>query len=107
MGKQLDLKNEFRNYLYELENYCYRVERFYDDLEHNRTHERMTQWLEAAFICGARAVANDTVETLLDYGTAVAGVDGDKKVYNRTEAFDAAANNLVAYYSDIFDEVDK
>ena len=111
MSERIDLNQAFFNYFNELEAFGLRYERFYDDLTSiimnptlTSTHrnEMMTRWLEAAFIQGARTMAQDTLDTLGDYATVVAGID--EKVYNRSEAFDAAKDNLMVYFTQILQD---
>jgi hypothetical protein len=106
----MNLEKEFDKFFHEIENYCLRSERFYDDVMVIRNSKReplthyneiMEAWLQAAFNAGAKAMAEDTLGTLRDFGNAVAGID---KTRNLTEGFDAAADNLVIYYNSIFKE---
>jgi hypothetical protein len=104
----IDLKKEFEEYFHELEGFTLRSERFYNSFSAipNKTAlaTSMKLWLEAAFIQGARSMAQDTVDTLRDYGTAVAGVNG---VYvTQSKAFDIAADNLMTYYTQILSDVE-
>jgi len=104
MGQVIVLAQKFEEYFNELEGFGLRAERFYDDVEH-ASPEQMKKWLYAAFIQGARTMAQDTVDTLRDYGTAVAGVEHIK--YNATESFDNSADNLMVYYTKILDDAEK
>ena len=87
----IDLKKEFRKYFNELEGFGIRSERFYDERE-------------AAYIAGARAMAQDTLDTLSDYACAVAGLEPElikpETVYDRAEA------NLMVYYTKILDNAE-
>jgi len=56
----IDLKKEFRKYFNELEGFGIRSEKFYDERE-------------AAYIAGARKMAEATLDPLNDYGCAVSG----------------------------------
>jgi hypothetical protein len=82
-------------------------ERLWFDLEHllqldpQKRFEIMRQWLLAAYTQGADDMAQDTLATLGDYATVFAGID--ERCWNRTEGFDAAAENLREYYQDVFD----
>ena len=101
----IDLKKEFEEYFHELEGFGLRSERFYADIEsqrHKEDYEVMTEWLEAAFIQGARSMAQDTVDTLRDYGTAVAGVND--VCVTQSKAFDISADNLMTYYTQILSD---
>lgn len=100
MKPQYVLKDEFKSYLYEIENYGTREERLYDEFQSGMSYDRLLQWLEAAYKCGAKSIADDTLYTLGCYGTAVAGVNNIH--YNATQAMDSAAENLEHYYSTIF-----
>ena len=93
--------------------YSFRSERLYDDLTfivHNpnctsiKRMEMMTQWLKAAYLQGARDMAQDTLATLGDYATFLAGID--EVVYTREQAFDAAADNLMVYYTKVIDNAE-
>jgi len=42
-------------------------------------------------------MAQDTLDTLGDYGTSLAGIN--EVCYTRTQAFDIAADNLKMYYN--------
>jgi hypothetical protein len=105
MGQNVNLNQKFLEYFNEIENYGMRSERFYADLESQRHKEDsvlIVTWLKAAFISGARTMAQDTLDTLGDYGTAVAGIN--EVCYNRTQAFDSARINLMTYYTTVLDE---
>lgn len=108
MGKVVDLKEKFDEYFHELEGYCLRSERFYETLDAFTSKEAlaasMRLWLEAAFIQGARAMAQDTLDTLLDYGTAVAGIDEPKRT--PTESYDAAHASLHVYFTQVLKEAE-
>ena len=104
----IDLKEKFQQYFHEQEGFGLRSERFYADIESQRLKEDsvlMKTWLEAAFIQGVRTAAQDTVDTLRDYATAVAGIDD--VYYTRTKAFDVAADNLMVYYTQILQDIEK
>ena len=107
--KNIDLTAKFEEYFHEQESFGLRSERFYESMEAFSNKPAlaasMKLWLEAAFIQGARVMAQDSVDTLRDYGTAVAGID--EVCYNRTEAFDASADNLMLYYTKIIQDAEK
>lgn len=114
MGKTIDLKEQFLAYFNEQEGYGLRSERLHDDLIYivwnpgctsAKRMEIVTKWMEAAYRQGARDMAQDTVDTLGDYATAVAGID--EVVYTREAAFDAAKDNLMVYYTQVLDEDQK
>jgi hypothetical protein len=100
MVKQYNPKEGFESYLTEIENYGMRYERLYAEFDVGMTHNRLEEWLWAAYKCGAQDMANDTLDTLRIYGTAVAGLND--KLYNATEAFDSSADNLEVYYDLMF-----
>jgi hypothetical protein len=105
MGTVFDKKKAFLEYFDELEGFTLRSERFYFDVLMDDTEKRailMRKWLEAAFDAGCEAMANDTLDTLADYGTAMSGIEEPK--VTKTEAFDMAADNLQDYYDEIFKE---
>ena len=107
MGRKSDLKFKFNEYFMTPEGFSFRAERFYDDVETQRFAQDatlMVKWLEAAFIEGCRTMAQDTLDTLGDYATSVAGID--ELLYNRTQAFDAARENLMVYYTQILSDVE-
>lgn len=110
MGNVVDLKEKFKEYFNEIESFGMRSERFYADIRmlcmtKKVKPEIMEAWVEAAFIAGCRAMAQDTIDTLRDYGTAVAGIDDPK--YNITDAFDKAADSLMVYYTQVLDVAEK
>ena len=47
-------------------------------------------------------MADDTLDTLGDYGTAVAGIDEPK--YNATQCFDKARENLEDYFDRVIED---
>ena len=102
--KNIDLKEKFQQYFHEQEGFCLRSERFYADIEAQRLMEDavlMTKWLEAAFIQGAQVMAHDTIDTLRDYATSVAGIN--EVCYTSEQAFEASADNLMIYYDQILE----
>ena len=109
MMKNIDLKEKFQQYFHEPEGFALRSERFYDSLDAGGMQPAlaasMKLWLEAAFIQGARAMAQDTVDTLRDYATSVAGID--EACYNSTQAFDVSADNLMTYYTQVLQDVEE
>ena len=84
----IDLKKEFRKYFNELEGFGIRSERFYDERE-------------AAFIAGARAMAQDTLDTLGDYACACAGLE--PRLIKPETVYDTAESDLQFYYNKILD----
>lgn len=108
MGITLNLSEKFDEYFNEVENYSLRSERFYDSFD-NFTNKQalaasMKLWLEAAFIQGAKTMADDSVETLFDYATALAGID--EVCYTREQAFDEAAKNLAIYVTYVLNKAE-
>jgi len=102
----MNLEKEFDKFFHEVENYCLRSERFYDDLMLIRNSKReplshysdmMEAWLQAAFNAGAKSMADDTLGTLRDFEAAMT------KLKN-TEGYDTAAESLSIYYNSIFKE---
>lgn len=96
-----NLKDKFQDYLNEIEGFSLRSERFAEDVEVG-DRVQLQKWLEAAFMQGARVLAQDTLETLQDYGTAVAGLN--EPVSTPTRSYDAVAENLTAYYATVLGE---
>ena len=96
--KNIDLKEKFQQYFHEQEGFGLRSERFYADSDSLRD---LTKWLEAAFIQGAQVMAHDTIDTLRDYATSVAGIN--EVCYTSEQAFDASADNLMIYYDQILE----
>jgi hypothetical protein len=88
----IDLKEEFRKYFDELEGNGVRSERFYNERE-------------AAFIAGARAMAQDTLDTLGDYACACAGLKPE--LIKPETVYDRARLGLQVYYNMILDNYDK
>lgn len=107
--KVIDLQEKFDDYFYENEGFSLRAERFYDDYSNSFKSDAinpaiMVKWLQAAFYAGARTMAQDTVDTLGDYATAVAGIDNFQ--YTSEQAFDTARKSLMTYYTKLFDELE-
>lgn len=109
MGTRCDLDEKFDEYFHELEGFSLRCERFFSDIDADlppaKKAERLRQWLRAAFIEGARVMAQDTLDTLGDYGTAVAGID--EVVYNRSQAYDAAQESLHVYFTQVLSKAEE
>lgn len=108
--KEYDLLKSFDEYFHELEGYGLRSERFYDDMRYAETahcknrDQLLKTWLRAAYLRGARQMAEDTDYILGTWGTAMAGIDWPKR--NPTEAYDNTAENLREFYEDIFQETE-
>lgn len=106
MGKNIDLEAKFKEYFDEQEGYALRSERFYAEFESGIMREkRILQWMEAAYIAGARAMAQDTLDTLGDYACAVSGLDPE--LIKPEEVYDRAHSNLMVYYTKVLDNYDK
>ena len=108
MGKVIDLKQAFAEYFHELEGYALRSERFYDQLSSADPATRpqvLVKWMEAAFIQGARVMAQDTVDTLGDYGTACSGLDQPRR--NPTQCYDAARDSLMVYFTQVLQDAEE
>ena len=102
-NKNMYLKKEFLNFFNAQEGYTLRSERFYSEFEAGALREkRIILWLEAAFLEGARVMAQDTLNTLGDYSVAVAYIN--EKHYTLSEAFDKAKDNLTVYFTQICDD---
>ena len=101
--KNINLDEKFWEYFHEQEGFGLRSERFYDSLEAFSNQAAlaasMKLWLQAAFVQGARVMAQDTVDTLRDYGTALSGIECQG--VTPTQAYDDAADNLMTYYTQI------
>lgn len=91
MAKNIDLKEEFRKYFNELEGSGIRSERFYDERE-------------AAFIAGARAMAQDTLDTLDDYACATAGLNPE--LIKPETVYDRVSHGLQVYYTVILNSAE-
>lgn len=110
MGQPIDIGEKFNQWYNEVESFSLRSERLEDDISLIRSDavapekrlEMVKRWLMAAYRQGAVDMADDTLDTLGDYGTACAGLD--EKVYTRTEAYDAAAESLREYYKVVKDD---
>jgi len=103
--KNIDLKAKFQDYFHEQEGGALRSERFYDEFQCGILREkRILMWMEAAFIQGARTMAQDTVDTLGDYATSVAGIEDECLTIE--QAFDAAKANLMTYYTQILQDAE-
>lgn len=107
----LNLKAEFREYIDELEvdeleGFTLRSERFYAEFEAGIMREkRILEWMEAAYIAGAQAMAQDTLDTLGDYACACAGLEPE--LIKPETVYDNAQHSLHVYYTKILDNYDK
>ena len=52
---------EFKDYLYEIENYGDRLERFYEEFQHvdYKTTQRIIEWIEAAWNCAREEIYDE------------------------------------------------
>jgi hypothetical protein len=98
MSKLFDVSEAFNNYFHENEGegFSLRSERFYEEFGPEAV--KMVKWLKEAFNQGAQAMAQDTLSTLGDYGTAVAGVEATR---TPSQCFDSARENLNTYYAQV------
>lgn len=103
-GKIFDLTSGFDDYIDEQEGYCSRLERFLNELDHPDP-ATMVKWLEAAYRQGAHDMAQDTLSALQDYGTFCAGVEENQ--YSLSDCFDKSFDNLMVYYTQVFDRKDE
>ena len=99
MGRNIVLNQKFLDWLHEQEGFHLRSER----LDELTDPEGAIKWLKAAFMQGARTVADDTVSALGDYATTMAGV---YSLHTSSAAYDIAAENLGYYYQQIFKDVE-
>ena len=105
MGKNIDLKAKFQEYFNQLEGYGLRSERFYEEFESGIMREkRIIEWLEVAYLRGARDMAQDTLATLGDYACAVSGLEA--KMIKPEEVYDCAHDNLMVYYTKVLDNAE-
>lgn len=105
MGKNIDLKEKFQEYFNQNEGSGIRSDRFYEEFASGMMREkRISQWLEAAFIAGARDMAQDTLDTLGDYACACAGLE--KESIKPEEVYDRAHSNLMTYYTQVLDDAE-
>ena len=101
MGACIKLNDEFAKYFHENEGFALRSERFYNDMI-NADPAVLVKWIKAAYMAGARRAAQDAVDTLYDYGAALAGIDTVK--YTPSDAYDTAADDLMVYFTKALDD---
>lgn len=105
MGKNINLREKFREYFNQQEGNGLRSERFYEEFESGMIREkRIIEWLEVAYLRGARDMAQDTLDTLGDYACAVAGLEA--KMIKPEEVYDCAYDNLMVYYTKVLDNAE-
>jgi hypothetical protein len=90
VSKEIDIAKEFDKWFYEEKYSAYGASR----AEYVTTSFDATM-AEAAYKEGAAKMGRDLYLTLLDYGTAMAGIEDTK--YNSTQAFEMAAQNILVY----------
>lgn len=100
MPQDLDLNKSFKQWFYYDKYSAYGGSR----AEYVTTSYDATM-AESAYKAGAAKMGHDLYETLLDYGTAMAGIEDAK--YNSTEAFDMAAQNLLVYIEKVLKQAEK
>ena len=59
MNNQIELNQQFDEYFHQLEGFCLRSERFYEDVK-TADPDMMTRWLRAAFMQGAESALKIT-----------------------------------------------
>ncbi len=101
MPKIINLEDEFNSWFNEIETYCLRSERFYEELPSMTSHQ-ILQWLKAAYLHGIKTAVQDSIDTLRDYSTAMYGV---KYAVPADLAFDDSANNLQVYWVDVLKDM--
>lgn len=62
-------------------------------------------FIAAAFVAGARVMAQDTLYTLDDYAAFTSGVEEGE--YSLADCFDKAQTNLHVYYTKVLDDFDE
>ena len=102
MSEIINLEDEFNSWFNEIESFGLRSERFYQELNCYCTRENqaelMLSWLKAAYLHGIKTAAQDSIDTLRDYSTAMYGV---KYAVPADLAFDDSANNLQVYWDNV------
>jgi len=115
--KRIDLNTGFENYFHEIESFATRSERFYDDVDRicNRSKDNidykiLESWLHSAYLAGARAMAQDSINTLKNLSDEIESYSdietSDIKTYNTTEAFEMVKICLLTYYTKILEDVE-
>jgi hypothetical protein len=104
---KFDLKKEFLKFFNEeQDDFELRSEKFYVYCEAGIMREkRILEWLEEAYIAGAKSMAQDTLDILGDYACALAGCK--KELIGPEEVYDKAHISLMAYYTKVLDNYDK
>ncbi len=111
MQKNSEIKNynqSFNEWFNELEGYSLRSERFLDSLDAFTSKEALAKsmilWLKAAYDQGCRDAAQDSIDTLRQFGTVVSGLD---EKLTRTEGYDTSAQNLMVYFTHVLNSNEK
>lgn len=103
MSQIIDLDKCFDDWFNEQEVFGLRSERFFDSLNQFESKESLQAnlilWLKAAYLHGVRVAAKDSVEALLDYATACAGLE--PKLSTPEEDYDHSAEALNTYWCDV------
>lgn len=103
--KNFDLREEFLKYMNEVKDFESKSEALHEYSEAGIMQEkRILEWLEEAYIAGARSMAQDTLDTLGDYACALAGCE--KELIGPEEVYDRAHSNLMVYYTKILDNAE-
>lgn len=97
----MNIDRDFGKYLHEQEGFATRLERLYEEAP-GMSVGRIIEWMHVAYQQGARDMAQDTVDTLGDYATALAGIP--EVVHTREAAYDSARDSLMVYYTQVLDE---
>lgn len=96
-----DVDQQFHSYVHRLEGYHLLIERLYEEHEAGiMDPKRIIEWLKSSYTQGARDMAQDTLYTLGDYATALAGVEEPR---NPSEGYDNAQESLHNYYTQVFE----
>lgn len=100
MGKQINLDREFVKWFFE-EPYPQpgknRAQTFLVNEKGQRDY-----WMRLAYMAGARAMAQDLLDTLADYACACEGLDPE--MLTPAEVFDRARENLFVYATSVLDK---
>ena len=95
MSWNINLKQEFQEYFNEQESFSLRSERFFEEYSSGQMNQqRMMQWLEAAFIRGARTISQNTIDIL--------------RQSSHNEVSGVVADNIMVHYTKVLqDEEDE
>jgi hypothetical protein len=98
--QELDLNKSFKQWFYTDKYSAYGGSR----AEYVTTSYDATM-AEAAYKEGAAKIGRDLYQTLLDYATAMAGIEDTK--YNSSQAFEMAAQNILVYVERVLKQSEK